>query len=155
MICGRLCSGKTTYARRLIDEGNAVLLSIDEVMLAMFGQHCGDMHDEYAARAERYLLKKSLEVIAAGADVILDWGFWQSGQRRRVKEFYSARNVESRLHMLDVDDETWRRRIEMRNAAVASGETGAYYVDENLAEKFFRMFVMPAREEIDVWVNET
>ena len=34
MICGKLCSGKSTYAKKLQQEGKAVVLSIDEIMLA-------------------------------------------------------------------------------------------------------------------------
>ena len=85
MICGRICSGKSTYAQRLRVQNKAVLLSIDEIMLAVFGQHCGDKHDEYAGRTERYLLDKSLEIVATGLDVILDWGFWRKEKRDITK----------------------------------------------------------------------
>ena len=37
MMCGRICCGKSTYARRLRTEINAAVLSIDEIMLAVFG----------------------------------------------------------------------------------------------------------------------
>ena len=40
LICGKICSGKSTYAQQLRRENRAVVLSIDEVMLAFFGQHC-------------------------------------------------------------------------------------------------------------------
>lgn len=44
MVCGKICSGKSTYAECLRKKNNAVLLSIDEIMLAMFGQHVGEMY---------------------------------------------------------------------------------------------------------------
>ncbi len=77
LICGRICCGKSTYAQRLrLGRKGAAVLSIDEIMLAMFGQHVGEKHDYYGERTENYLLKKSLELLESGIDVILDWGFW-------------------------------------------------------------------------------
>ena len=32
LICGKICSGKSTYAEWLRVQNNAVLLSIDEIM---------------------------------------------------------------------------------------------------------------------------
>lgn len=150
MICGRLCSGKTTYARTLMEAGNAALLSIDEIMLAMFGQHCGDMHEEYAARAEKFLLAKAPEFIEAGVDVILDWGFWREEQRRRVRALFEARGIECRMHVIHIDDAEWKKRIEKRNADVISGKTAAYYVDENLARKFEGLYEEPEDGAADV-----
>ena len=152
MICGKLCSGKTTYARRLLQAGNAALLSIDEIMLAMFGQHCGDMHEEYAARAEKYLLGKALELTDAGVDVVFDWGFWREEQRRRVRGIFAARGIECQMHLIHIDDAEWKKRIEKRNAEVLSGKTEAYYVDENLARKFERLFEQPDDGAADVIV---
>ena len=72
LICGKICSGKTTYAKRLAAEHKAALLSVDEITLAMFGQHIGDKRDEMVERAENYLYKKSLELIAIDINVIFD-----------------------------------------------------------------------------------
>ncbi len=47
LICGKICCGKSTYAKRLQAENNAVLLSVDEIMLAVFGLYAGEKHDEY------------------------------------------------------------------------------------------------------------
>ena len=45
LICGKICSGKTTYAEKLCAENDAVLLSVDEMTLTVFGQNCGEKHD--------------------------------------------------------------------------------------------------------------
>ena len=72
LICGKICSGKSTYAEQLRVQNHAVLLSTDEITLALFGQHCGDKHDEYVERTEKYLLNKSLELIKSNIDVVLE-----------------------------------------------------------------------------------
>ena len=150
LICGKICCGKTTYAQKLCNENNAVLLSVDEITLALFGQHCGEKHDEYVERTEKYLLNKSLELLENNFNVVLDWGFWTKAERESVKEFYKSRNIECELHYIDISDETWKNRLNKRNIAVLAEETNAYYVDDNIAAKFASIFEVPNEAEIDV-----
>jgi len=42
MTCGKICSGKSTYAKQICIENHAVILSVDEIMLSIFGQHSGE-----------------------------------------------------------------------------------------------------------------
>ena len=149
LICGKICCGKTTYANKICAENNAVLLSVDEITLALFGQHCGDKHDEYVERTEKYLLNKSLELIKNNINVVLDWGFWTKAERKSVKRFYKSRNIECELHYIDISDEVWKLRLHKRNSAVLANETSAYYVDDNLAEKFASIFELPSEDEMD------
>ena len=153
-ICGKICCGKTTYAYQLCRQNKAAVLSVDELMLAIWGQHCGDQHDEYAARTQKYLLGKSLELIESGIDVILDWGFWQKEKRDFIREFYRSRGIACEFHYIEISDEVWKARIQKRNEAVLADDSCAYYVDENLAAKFELRFELPGRDEIDVWIKQ-
>ena len=57
LICGILCTGKTTLAGRICDKTGAVLLSCDALMLALFPEdNLGAEYETYAARAKEYLL---------------------------------------------------------------------------------------------------
>lgn len=150
LICGKICCGKTTYAEKLCAENNAILLSIDEITLALFGQHCGDKHDEYVERTEKYLLNKSMEFINKDINIVLDWGFWTKAERESVKEFYKSRDIVCELHYIDISNETWKYRLNKRNIAVLAEETNAYYVDDNIAAKFASIFEVPNEAEIDV-----
>ena len=82
MVCGKICSGKSTYSEKLRKENKAVVLSVDEIMLTLFGQNAGKKHDEYVKKIKKYLLEKSLDIISADVDVILDWGFWTRTERK-------------------------------------------------------------------------
>lgn len=153
MMCGKICSGKSTHAAELRKLHKAVVLSVDEITLALFGQDAGDKLDDYVARAEKYLYEKSIEIIESGINVILDWGFWTKRERNEAREFYASKNVECEFHYIDIPDEEWYRRLDKRNKAVMENKTSAYYVDEGLAEKFKQLFEIPDRSEIDVWIN--
>ena len=146
MTCGKICCGKTTYARKLEEELGAVILSIDEVMLALFPDGAGEMHDEYVRRTEQYLLSLSLKILASGTDVILDWGLWTRAQRDRLREFYGAHRVPNEIHYLRIDRAEWEKRIRGRNGQPA--DASCYYVDEGLLEKVESLFEEPDAEEI-------
>lgn len=150
LICGKICSGKSTYAEQLRVHHNAVVLSTDEITFALFGQHCGDNHDDYVERTQNYLFNKSLELIEVGINVILDWGFWMKEERDYAREFYNSRNIACEFHYIDISDETWKERLKKRNSEVLSETTSAYYADDNLAEKFASIFEVPNKAEIDV-----
>lgn len=150
LICGKICSGKSTYAEQLRVQNHAVLLSTDEITLALFGQHCGDKHDDYVERTQSYLFNKSLELIEVGINVILDWGFWLKEERDYAREFYNSRNIACEFHYIDISDNTWKARLKKRNSAILAEETNAYYIDDNIAKKFASIFEEPNEDEIDV-----
>ena len=151
LICGKICAGKSTYARQLAKSKKAVILSTDEITLALFGQHLGGKHDEVVSRVQKYLLEKSVEILGNGIDVILDWGFWTRASRVSVREYYSSRGYGYEFHYIDVSYDMWIDNIAKRNRQVADGKTSAYYIDDNLAKKFEGMFEEPERSEIDIW----
>ncbi len=153
LMCGKICSGKSTHARELRQEHKAVVLSVDEITLALFGQDAGEKHDDYVARAEAYLYRKSLEIVESGISVILDWGFWTKEERDYARQFYGSRNIPYEFHYIDVDDAEWYRRLEKRNAAISRHELDAYYVDEGLAAKFAAIFEKPEPGEIEIIIR--
>ena len=154
LICGKICSGKTTYSARLCKDHHAVMLSVDEITLALFGQDAGEMHDIYTERTKDYLFRKSLEIISAGTNVVLDWGFWTRNERIHAGNFYDSRNIDHEFHYIDISPEEWKKRIQKRNLSVLEHKTDAYYVDESLAQKFEKIFELPDRYEIDVWKEQ-
>ena len=87
ITCGKVCSGKTTYAKSLCKEQRAVLLSVDEAMLTIFGNDAGQMHDEYTECIKTYLKKSAAEAVKNGINVVMDWGLWTK-RERKVKRAY-------------------------------------------------------------------
>ncbi len=154
MTCGRICCGKSTYAKKLCEERRAVILSIDEITLALFPDGTGEQHDTYVSRAAQYLLSLSLQILRSGTDVILDWGLWTRAQRDRLRTFYTEHGVEYEIHYLRISREEWERRIRNRNGKQAE-DPSAYYVDEGLLRKVENLFEEPSAEESDIFiVNE-
>ena len=153
-ICGKICSGKTYYSNKIKETENAVILSCDEVASTLFNNDLGDKHDEMVQKVKEYLLNKSLDIISAGTNVILDWGFWSVQERTSVKDFYNLNGITNEWHYIDVADDVWFKNIEERNKQILEGNGGSnYYMDEKLMNKLLSKWESPTREEIDVWYN--
>ena len=151
LICGIISSGKTTYARRMMAQKPALLLSVDEVTLALGDLLPPERHDDATICIKRHLMQKAEEALAAGLDVIFDWGFWHATERQAMEAYLQKAGIEHVWHYIDISDSRWAMYIAKRNQAVQRGETHAYYVDEGLKQKCTGLFQPPRREEIDVW----
>ena len=156
MLCGRLCSGKSTYSATLRDELGCVVLSVDELMIALLGRETGAMHDEYVRRAKQYICGKAADIARAGADVVLDQGFWTRAERDSAREFFASRGGDCELRYLRIPKIIAKQnanRIAKRNAEVAAGRSDAYYVDDGLKAKFTAMFEEPTADEADAVIE--
>lgn len=150
LVCGKLCSGKSRYCRELMEKSPALLLSVDEITERIFDKDLGERHDAVSTKVQAYLFDKAAEAIAAGAGVILDWGFWTRASRREASAFFRERGIDFEWHYIDVSDKVWRESIAQRNAAVLNGQDSSYYVDEGLLSKLLALFEPPEPGEMDV-----
>lgn len=151
LICGKVCSGKSTYANKVKQDCNAVILSCDEITLGLFDGQLGEKHDDVLNKVKSYLYKKAEEIVAAGTNVILDFGFWSSLERRNITKVFIDKGIEIEWHYVEVTEEIWRSNIQKRNHMIKQGLCMDYYIDKNLLEKSSRQFEAPTHEEIDVW----
>jgi len=153
LVCGKIASGKTTYARKLATSLPAILLSTDEIMLPLFGQNPGANYHVLLAKVESYVLKKALKIIQLDMNVVLDWGFGTRERRQKVSAFFEERDIKYEWHYMDTSSETLRRNLNKRNGEIESGNTASYHFDFEIASKFWDMFEVPTKDEIDVWVT--
>ena len=152
LICGKIASGKSYYANQLKETEHAVILSVDELTFDMFDNEQGELYDDRAKRAQQYLLKKSIEFVKAGCNVILDWGFWQRDFRIKIEQHLQSNDITTQWHYVDVDEVSWEKNIKERNTRIEQGQGGSdFYVDEGLKQKLLSYWDEPTKDEIDVW----
>ena len=145
LLIGRICCGKTTYARTL---PGTLLFSCDQLMQTLYPGGCGDQHDTQAARARAYLFSLARQAAASGATPVLDFGFWTKEMRREAIDALPGCTLDWRY--LDVPPDEWAQRIARRNAAIDAGcaDPSDYYVDEGLLAKVNALFDPPTEAEL-------
>ena len=151
-LCGKICSGKTFYANKIKEGQNAVILSTDEATFYLMDNEQGERYDDFAKRVNEYLMKKAIDIVRAGANVILDWGFWSKKGRINLTNYYKKYNIPVEWHYVDVTQEKWQDLIKKRNELIVSGqEEYSFYFDDGLKKKLLDSFNEPSKEEMDIW----
>ena len=154
LICGKICSGKSYYAKKLQGKVGGVILSPDEATYDLINNEQGEFYNIFCERLINYMNKKSIEIVKAGANVIYERGLWSKSERDKVKKFYKDNNIEFELHYIDISDDVWHKQIELRNKRIEEGNGGTdFYLDEGLMKKLISNFEEPENDEIDVLIN--
>ena len=146
VMVGLPCSGKTTYARQLAREVNALLLTLDVWHLTLFGDDVGHAkHDERHARIEQLMWDVAKHVLALGGDVVLDFGCWarveRAEYRRRAKEVGAS----FQLHYMDVPYAELYRRLAIRNRTPTEG---VFVIPETEMDRYIAIFQPPTEDEL-------
>lgn len=151
LLCGKICSGKSYYARSIKGSSNAVIISPDEATYALINNEQGEFYNVFSERLDKYLTKKVAEIAEAGANVIFEKGLWTKTEREKILKYYKDRNIECEIHYVCVDDITWKKNIAERNKKVKDGKGGSdFYLDEGLLRKLESLWEEPTEAEIDV-----
>lgn len=153
LMVGLPGAGKTTQARRLARELPAVLLSADEWHLALYGQDLRDpgpdrryaLHDRRHGVIEGLLRETAGRVLAAGADAILDFGFWSRPERDAMRAWARARGAQARLHVAEAPLETLLERLAARRAL---DPEGSFAITEADLLAWARLYEPPTPDEL-------
>ena len=153
-ICGKICSGKSYYAKQIKEKENAVILSKDEATYELIDNKQGEFYNVFAERVNKYLMKKAVEIVKAGRNIILDWGFWTKAERQETTKYFNQFGIDVEWHYIDIEQTRWEQLIEERNIKIQSGNGGSdIYVDEGLLNKLLSKIEEPTRDEMDIWIE--
>ena len=150
MLCGRVCSGKTTFSKLLQKSENVLPLSLDSFVYTMLGSPKGsDWVRENEALGRKYLCSLALEALNCGCSVSLDFGFWYKEDREEVRSFFQNHGFETVLVYFDISAEERRRRLKLRNESYEKmGEQKPYCtISEEKLARLDMMFVPPDNHE--------
>lgn len=146
-FCGRVASGKTTAARALAADLNAVMICEDEWLAGLFdGAQTFEQYLERRKRIRSILEVQVPQVLSAGASVIFDFAGNTRRDRGWVKALANAAGAPHALHVLSADESTCRDRLRVRNETQPAG---IYWgpVSEQLFDQVNVYFETPQPDE--------
>ena len=145
-VAGKLASGKTTLARRLANECDAILVSEDVWMRRLFQTPIADFRD-YLDRSARFrdtIGPHVRELLRHGLSVVFDFGGNVPQERAWVRSLAETTTAEVVLHYLQASDELCKRQLQRRNQELPEGAQPT--TDEEFDE-ITRYFVPPSPDE--------
>ncbi|HDU8547436.1 ATP-binding protein [Morganella morganii subsp. morganii] len=116
-LCGKIASGKSTLAQQLVRGQQAVLLSEDTWLAALYPGQITQLADYFE---KSRLLKSALELhlvtlLQKGITLVLDFPANTPEQRQWLKGLAEQAGCSYCCHVLNVSDEECKRRLAARN----------------------------------------
>lgn len=140
-MCGPSGAGKSTYARQLESKG-MTRLSFDTEMWRR-GIFTAPLPTEARADIEAGLRARLLELVAADADVVLDFSFWSRRMRDDYRVLLRPTGVIPVTIYLATDRETVLARMRTRRG----NHSDDFVLTEELAAEYFDHFEVPTPDE--------
>jgi predicted kinase len=106
-------AGKTTAARRIEIEQQALRLTKDEWVKALYG------HENPASAGdviEGRLIQIGLRALELGANVVIDYGLWSRDERSALRQAAADLGAIVEMHYFEVTSVEQRRRLAQRQA---------------------------------------
>lgn len=115
-FCGKMGSGKSTYSKRLASELNAVFLSEDDWLSAIYPEEINNFDDyiKYSSRLKPLLKEHVQRILDSGISVVMDFPGNTKNQRVWFKEIFLEGQIPHKLIYLKADDQLCLKRIEQR-----------------------------------------
>ena len=146
-MCGRAGAGKSTLARKMCADRNAILFCEDQWLARLFDG--ATTLDEYIHRRGR--IRKLLEehvpaILKAGHSVVLDFGGNTIRDRSWVRALFESVAAPHELHYIVADSMLCRLRIAERNRTKPEGIYWGH-VSEELFDAVDKLFQPPTSDE--------
>ncbi len=113
LTVGLPCTGKTTAARRLEIERNALRLTKDEWVKALYGSENPPSAQDVI---EGRLVEVALRALELGTNVVVDYGLWSRDERSALRQAAADRGATVELHYFELTPAEQRRRLDERQA---------------------------------------
>ena len=145
-MCGKMASGKSTLAKQLASEHNAVLLSEDNLLTQLFPGEITDIKSyiNCSTRLKNGLTDHICELLRLGVSVVLDFPANTRGQREWFSQLIKISAVPHQLHFVDTANETCKKQLRERNT---SSDAHPVMQDEATFDLLLGYFVAPDPEE--------
>jgi len=137
---GKMAAGKSTLAKQLAKEENAILLCEDEWLKELYPQEIHTIPDylKYSARLKIVIKKLVMSLLIDGVSVVMDFPANTKGQREWFREIFEKLNVDHTLHFVDKSDEVCKKQLRQRSQNLPEGSAFTSEKEFDMISKYFQ-----------------
>ena len=145
LCCGKVCSGKSTFASLLKRDYAFHHFSSDAWMLHFY-EPTEDrrLFDERLAKCEEMIYRVSEEILVRGGNVVLDAGFWKRREREELRVRFETVGHQVTLVYFPV---TFERQLEYMQIRNDANPTDCYRFDRETILTLNGLFEPPSAGE--------
>ncbi|MEL6463096.1 MAG: ATP-binding protein [Cyanobacteria bacterium J06621_15] len=139
-FCGKMASGKSTLAKSLSEENNAILISEDVWLSQLYSEEINDFGDyiKYSRRLKSILTPHIQEILSQGTSIVLDFPGNTPSQRNWFRSIFELIEVNHILHYIIASDNLCKQQLKIRSQDKL--EDSAFTTEDEFAAitKFFQ-----------------
>ena len=139
VLCGKLASGKTTLARQIAAESDAVLYCEDVWLSRLFPGEIVTFAD-YLSRSARFrsaIAPQVQNLLRRGLSVVFDFAGNVPRERAWARSLCDADSVRLLLHYVKASDELCKRQLRRRNNELPDGSQPTTDEEFDAITKYF------------------
>lgn len=145
LLCGKVASGKSTFANALAAEPGVILLQEDFWLAGLFADELDTLADyvRCSRRLRQTMTPHINTLLQQGLSVVLDFQANTVESRQWMMDLIKTAGCEHQFHYFDVPDEICKARLNLRNA---SGKH-EFSVSADEFDRISRHFQPPSEDE--------
>lgn len=122
-LCGKMAAGKSTLAKELSREFNAVMLVEDKLLTTRYPGEIVDIADyiKFSCRVKEAIEERVCSVLSQGVSVVLDFPGNTINQRQWFRRLVDRSQSAHELHFIDASDELCKRQLKDRSRNLPEG----------------------------------
>lgn len=122
-LCGKMAAGKSTHAKALAAQKDALLFVQDELLEALYPGEILSLKDfeRCAGRLQAALAPQIEALLRRGLNVVLDFPANTLKQRAWFRELFETAGAAHELHWIDAPDALCKQQLRQRSAHLPPG----------------------------------
>lgn len=145
-FCGKAGAGKSTIARQVANEQNALLISEDVWLARLFGDQMKTLDDyrKFALKLKSVVSPLVVDLLKSGQSVVLDFPANTQATRAWFRTVFEPAGAAHVLHLVQTPDTVCLERIGKRNV---ERPEGSHHLSEEDFEFISSFFELPEEAE--------
>ncbi|URD49549.1 ATP-binding protein [Chroococcidiopsis sp. CCNUC1] len=144
-FCGKMAAGKSTLARQIAKEYNAILFVEDELLAQLYPDEIADIpsYIKYSPRLRTAISSHISDLLSREISVVLDFSANTINQRKWFRGLFEKANAAHKLYFINATDDLCKRQLKERS----KNQSESAFVSETVFEEITKYFQPPSEEE--------